>query len=245
MAVCAPDAGAETARQLSDFTAIEEPTVRYLAADDKFEPDEFVNITDQGDGIVRMTLRYDSQQWDGDRDLQIKDRQRAEVKGLGALQKDGEIFEYATTWRTNTDLRGSDRFCHVFQLKATDGDKAPPLIVLSILKEPGVAAVRYCSGKQSGFKVVREFPWQPATWQTVKIRVKVSESGEGEIFVSVDGDAFVGTSGIPVFRPDATKYRPKWGFYRGVRPGMSLGNDYVEHREASASRVLPTDVQPR
>lgn len=236
----APLATAQTAARLSDFTSIEEPTVRYLSEGDKFEQDEFQNITDQADGIVRMTLRYRSDAWDGDRNLPIKDRQRAEVKGLGNIQKRGETFEYGTTWRTNATLQGTDRFCHVFQLKATDGDKAPPLIVLSILGESGMAAVRYCSGKNQGFQIVRKFPWKPATWQTVKIRVKPSEEGAGEVLVSVDGDAFAGVTGIPLFRPKATKYRPKWGFYRGVRPGMQIGDDYVEHRNASVMRVEDT-----
>lgn len=236
---CAYPARPETAHRLRDFEAIEEPTVRYIVAEGKFEPDDFLNIADYGDGIVRMTLRYRPDAWDGDRNLPIKDRQRAEVKGLGEHQKTGETFEYATTWRTSPGLKGTDRFCHVFQLKATNGDKAPPLIVLSIIGESGMAAVRYCSGKSRGFRTVRMFSWKPAEWQTVRIRVTVSEEEKGEVLASVDGDAFAGLTGISVYRPMATKYRPKWGFYRGVRPGMQLGDDYVEHRNAQAERLKP------
>lgn len=69
-----PLATAQTAARLSDFTSIEEPTVRYFPEGDKFEQDEFQNITDQADGVVRITLRYRSDARDGDRNLPIKMR---------------------------------------------------------------------------------------------------------------------------------------------------------------------------
>ena len=122
-----------------------------------------------------MTLRYHAGDWwDSDRDKQDTSRQRAEVKGLGPHQKPGDTFEYGTTWRTNPEFKGTDRFCHVFQLKATDGDDGAPLVVLSILGEPGKAEVRYWSGDAKGFSKVREIAWKPDTWQTIRIRIKTS-----------------------------------------------------------------------
>ena len=38
----------------------------------------------------------------------------------------------------------------------------------------------YCSGKSRGFRTVRMFSWKPAEWQTVRIRVTVSEEEKGE-----------------------------------------------------------------
>jgi hypothetical protein len=228
-----------TAKSLASFEGIEEPTVRYNPADTAFTPDDFVNITDRGDGVFRMFLRYrPGGWWDGDRATRNTDRQRAEVKGLGPCQKDGETFEYATTWRTNDTFRGSGRFCHVFQLKATDGDgKAPPLVVLSVLEGQRRAAVRYCSGNRRGFETARTFSWQPGKWQAVRIRIKPSTKDEGELTASVDGDDFQGVKNVPLYRPAATEYRPKWGLYRAIGTGFPLGDDHVEHRAVSAAKV--------
>jgi Polysaccharide lyase len=232
---------AEVATKLADFEGIEEPELRYVVATGKFVPDDYVNIRDVAPGIVRMTLRYrGGDWWDSDRDRIDTSRQRAEVKGVGARQKTGETFEYATTWRTNPELRPALRFCHVFQLKALDGDNGAPLVVLSILGHTGKAAVRYWSGDAKGFSIVREVAWKPDTWQTIRFRIKTSPQADGEILVSVDGDEFSGLKGVPVFRPEATGYRPKWGLYRGIdkdKP-MPMGDDWVEHKDAAA-RKLP------
>src|SRR5262245_17791388 len=77
---------ASTATGLSSFEGEEEPTVLYHPSDGSFSSDSFDNITDQGGGVIRTTLRYNPAQdwWDGDRATTNDDRQRAEVKGLGA-----------------------------------------------------------------------------------------------------------------------------------------------------------------
>jgi hypothetical protein len=119
-------------------------------------------------------------------------------------------------------------------LKATDGDKGAPLVVMSILSGSNNAAVRYYSG-QDGFKIARQFTWKPGQWQTVRIRVKTTPKAEGELTASIGGDEFKGVSGLPMFRPQSTDYRPKWGFYRGVTPEMH--DDWVEHKDATARKL--------
>lgn len=235
-----PALRADTAKKLKDFEGVEEPTLRYLVPTGKFVPDDYVNIRDAGEGTVRMTLRYHAGEWwDSDRANQDTSRQRAEVKGIGPHQKTGDTFEYGTTWRTNPEFKGTDRFCHVFQLKATDGDNGAPLVVLSIMKEPGRAEVRYCSGTAKGFTKVRALTWKPGEWQTIRVRIKTSPQAEGEILVSVNGDEFQGVNKVAIFRPDATGYRPKWGLYRGIDKdrSMAMGEDWVEHRNASAQKL--------
>ncbi len=228
---------AVTAGNLRSFEGIEEPELRYVIATGKFVYDPYLNITDAGAHTVRMTLRYNRDWWDSDRDRVDTTRQRAEVKGLGPHQKPGETFEYATTWRTDPDFHGSDRFCHVFQLKATDGDNGPPLVVLSVLNGVGHACVRYWPGSAKDFINVREFPFKPGDWQNVRIRIKTSEQEDGEVLVSVGGDEFQGVKGVRVYRRDATDYRPKWGLYRGLAKDMDLHDDWVEHRNASAQKL--------
>src|SRR4030095_13882814 len=93
-----------------------------------------------------------------------RDRQRAEVKGIGSHQKTGETFVYGTTWRTDPDFKTVGRFCHVFQLKATDGDNGAPLVVLSLLDDTH-AAVRYWPGKRRAFAVHPQFTVQPRPLQ--------------------------------------------------------------------------------
>lgn len=234
-----PAAHAVTATCLSSFEGIEEPLVRYVPGTNSFVPDKFVNITEAGDGVLRMYLRYRPDEWDADRDTPNKDRQRAEVKGLGIHQKTGETFDYATTWRTSLGFRGASRFCHIFQLKSTDGDSGAPVVTISIDEGSDRASVRYWSGHAKTATVVREFAWTPGKWQTVRLRIKVSPRADGEVLASIDGDPFQGAHGIAVYRTDATDYRPKWGLYRGAKSGLTLGDDYVEHKAISAEE---TDV---
>src|SRR6185312_6523369 len=131
LGVMAVPSFALTTTNLAGFEGVEEPVVKYLVADKKFVPDDFTNITDVGNDTVRMTLHYQPDGWwDGDRDRRDNSRQRAEVKGVGPHQLPGETFEYATTWRTSTNFYGSGRFCHVFQLKAIDGNNGAPLVTL-------------------------------------------------------------------------------------------------------------------
>jgi hypothetical protein len=237
-----PSAFALTATNLSGFEGIEEPHVRYVVANKAFVDETFTNITDVGDNTVRMFLRFrPGQWWDGDRDRTDTSRQRAEVKGIGPHQKPGETFEYGTTWRTDPDFKTTGRFCHVFQIKATDGDDGAPLVTISLLSDTR-AAVRYWSGNRKGFGIVREFPWKPGVWETVKIRVKTSNTADGEILVSVNGDEFKGINNVAVYRPSSTAYRPKWGLYRGVSVNAALHDDYVEHKNAFAEKLTVTNT---
>lgn len=225
-----------TATELGSFEGIEEPLVRYAPAIQMFVRDDFANITEVGDRTFRMRVRYTSQQWDADRDTQNKDRQRAEVKGLGPHQKLGDTFEYATTWRSNASFQGAGRFCHIFQLKSIDGDSGSPLVTISIHDGSTRASVQYWVGPAKSSTTVREFAWTPGEWQTVRLRIKTSLAADGEVLASINGDEFQGVRGVAVYRTDATEFRPKWGLYRNAAPGLPLGDDYIEHRNISAGK---------
>ena len=246
-ALLAPAALATTATGLASFEGIEEPLVRYAPATGAFRPDDFTNITDRGEGVLRMTLRYRSDEWDGDRDTQNKDRQRAEVKGLGPHQKHGENFEYAFTWRSSPGFRGASRFCHIFQLKSTNGDSGAPLVTVSIEEGQQRGTVRLWSGPARQPVTVREFTWKPEAWQAVRLRIRTSPEADGEVLASVDGDEFQGLRGVAVHRPGASDYRPKWGLYRGTKPELPLGDDYIEHKDVSARKggepPVPNDLE--
>lgn len=226
---------AVTATGLSSFEAIEETLVKYYPLQDRFERDDaFQNIVELGGGAFRFIARHNSEWWDGDRDTQNKDRQRMEVKGLGPHQRHGETFVYTTTWRSGPGFRGSSGFCHIFQLKATNGDAGAPLITLSVRGDK--VAVE---ANPDGPKIIaREFSWKPETWQRVEIRVKVSPNADGELLVSVDGDVPQGRTGVALSRPESDEYRPKWGLYRrAARNAPQLKDDFVEHKEVTARSV--------
>jgi hypothetical protein len=242
---------------LKSFEGREDPTMRYVVAKGDCEHDDFVNITDEGEGVVKMFLRYRGEGadawWDGDQGTDRKDRQRAEIKGLGPHQRNGETFEYAMTWRTDAEFtdpanettvvytdpiqKRRRHFCHVFQLKATDGSAGPPMITMTVEEGNKTASVDYWSGMAEQPTVVRVFDWKPGEWHRVAIRVKTSLQHDGEVKVSVDGDAFQGVSNVDVYRPLSTNYRPKWGLYRAAGPGAKMHDDWVEHKDVVVRRL--------
>jgi len=248
-------AGTEEVRALGlkSFEGQEDPTMKYVVAEGKCEHDDFVNITDEGGGVVKMLVRYRGDWWDGDQGTNRRDRQRAEIKGLGPHQKNGETFEYAMTWRTDPDFtdpanettivytdpiqKRRRHFCHTFQLKATDGSDGPPMITMTVEEGNKTASVDYWSGDAKQPTIVRSFAWQPGEWHRVAIQVKTSLDKDGAVLVSVDGDAFQGVTGVAVYRPRSTNYRPKWGLYRAAGPDAKMHDDWVEHKDVVVTKL--------
>jgi hypothetical protein len=234
--------GAETATSLKSFGGVEEPEVVFHVKTGTFSNDDFVNITEVGGGRFRMTLRYhDGDWWDGDRENQSKDRQRAEVKVLGPRQKPGETFEYRSTWKLDPNFNVGARFCHITQVKGYGGpDTGTPLVTTSIMKNTE-AAVRYCSSEMRMMAVVRPFSCAPNAPKTVAYRLTTSSANgtaDGGLVVSVDGDGFTGIQKVRMYRRDAPQYQPKWGLYRGIGPGLPFTEDWVEHSDVRANRMV-------
>ncbi len=230
--------GTRKAIDLHSFEGTEEPNVRWVVARNGVEPDTFVNIVDRGGGTVRMTLRYRAAAakggwWDGDQRTSRFDRQRAEVKGIGPRQQAGDTYEYGTTFRTDPDFAAHERFCHIMQIKATDGDKAPPLVTVS-LRPGGIGVLQYFTSA-GGFKTAATFRWRAGVWQTVRFRLTASAHA-GALSLSVNGAPFKGVANVAMARPRASEYRPKWGLYRGTVP--TLSDDWIEHR-AMIVRPVP------
>jgi len=233
----APSLFATSATGIGSFEGEEEPTVIYHVSSKSFSNDSYDNLTSASGGL-RATLRYRANNWwDGDRSTTNTDRQRAEVKGLGTHQANSQTFEYTSTWKTNSSFKQNGHFCHIFQLKALDGDNGAPLITQSLDNGGTSGGVQYCSGTQSGFTVARSFSYTPGSSKTVKIRVKTSTSTSGEVRASINGDSLSGRTGISVYRPSATSYRPKWGLYRGVGTNDGIGDDYIEHTSVTANKI--------
>lgn len=236
--VCASAAPAlaVTATSFGSFEGEEEPRVIY-DLQSGHRSDSYDNMTMPASGTFRFFLRYRrGDWWDGDMSTDRTDRQRAEVKGLGARQRMNETYEYGTSWRSDADFRGTTRFTHIFQLKATNGTLGPPMITFSINDGTSSAGLKYCSGGcTSGHTTARGVSWARATWQTNVYRIRTSTSS-GEVRLSKNGDSLSGRTGIPVYLSGSTEYRPKWGLYRGVNADSPLNDDYIEHRSVNANR---------
>jgi hypothetical protein len=246
---------ATTATSLSSFGGIEEPAQIYYPGTNTFQSDSYTNITDLGSGVFQIKLRYNTSGtmwWDGDRTTGNTDRQRGEVKTLGANQLIHQTFDYTTTWKMSSGFVGSGAFCHITQLKPVDGvegSSGAPLVVTSLESGSSAANVRYASASFSPANtftahLVRNITYSPGTSLSEKIRIRTTADGEntGQVLVSLNGDAFQGVDNVEVCRPSSTTYYPKWGFYRGVSTTSGFGAaDYVQHSNVTANQIsLPT-----
>jgi len=236
-AIVATPTFATSASSISSFEGEEEPTVIYHVSSNSFSSDSYDNMVSASGGL-KVTLRYRANNWwDGDRNTSNSDRQRAEVKGLGTHQANGQTFDYKSTWVTNSSFKQNGHFCHIFQLKALDGDNGAPLVTLSLDNGGNNGGMQYCSGTASGFTVARGFSYTPGSSRTMTLRIKTSTSASGEARLSINGDSLSGRTGVTMYRPSATSYRPKWGMYRGVGSNDSIGDDTLQHTSVSANRI--------
>jgi hypothetical protein len=228
-----PMAFGTTAANLSSFEGQEEPTVRYLVPSGTFATgDTYDNMVDLSGGVMRFTLRFRKNQWwDGDRDTTATDRGRAEVKGLGAHQKVNDTYEYSMTWRSDANWVSSGSFCSIFQLKTTDTNS-----VMSNVKVDTNNTVKFENHSQNVNTVPRSWGFTKNSWQTVKLRIKISTSS-GIAQASVNGDSLKGVSGSANYWAGAADYRPKWGLYRKQTNDMSLGDNYVEMKSVSSNKI--------
>jgi hypothetical protein len=228
---------ATTATSMSSFEGEEEPTDIVHSNGSITGGDSFDNMTNPASGDFKFYLRFNSSWWDGDRSTGNTDRQRAEVKGLGVHQKNGETFDYSETWKTNRG--GSGSFWHVFQLKATDGDNGAPVIVNGI-QSSTAAAVRYWPADSA--IVARSYSYSVNSFTRLVMRIKCSTSASGSVQASINGDSLQGKTGVVVSRTGTTDYRPKWGSYRGVSSSSPYGNDTIEHTNVTANKVTSTST---
>jgi hypothetical protein len=227
---------AVTATSYSSFGGVEEPTKIYTVSTGAFTNDSYDNTTEPSSGNFRFTLRYRKNQWwDGDRDKTDTTRQRAEVRQLGTRQKNGETYDYSSTWKTNSGFKRGTKFTHITQIKAHNGDNAPPLVVITLVSDSSMQ-LQKCSGSTSGLSQVSSNSFAAGSTYTTRIRLKTSTSASGSLQFSVNGGALKGQTGIAMYRPSATEYHPKWGLYRGLDNNQPFGDDYLEHRSVSSNK---------
>ena len=250
------------------FEGLESPTVIYFPDTNTFQTDTsgFAKEIDEGGGMFRQELRneYPTPQppyaagpgwWDGDgADPANTDRQRVEPKGIVGLghQPVDSTFEYSFDFRTDPTFTATSNFCHIFQLKALDGDDSPPLATISLYKNgSGIQGRVDCfsdgtSGTPQTETIPTTFNYTAGQWIHFVIRITPCQQGEstGGVQLSVNGGSFTGVTNAAIDLQDSTTFRPKFGLYRGMSTtnGVPAGVTWVEHRTvtgyAGTSNVL-------
>jgi hypothetical protein len=170
------------------FEGLEEATVIYFPATNTFQndPTDFTNIIDEGGGMIRSRLRNFQPTlgwWDGDRGTTNTDRQREEVKGIDNLghQKVGDTFEYSFDLRTNPGFTATSHFCHLFQLKATDGNSGPPLVTVSLYKNGSAIQGRVINSSDGGANTPRTFSYTAGEWAHFVVRITTCAAGPASV----------------------------------------------------------------
>ncbi|HSV14727.1 MAG TPA: autotransporter-associated beta strand repeat-containing protein [Tepidisphaeraceae bacterium] len=249
------------------FEGLEEPSILYFPDTDTFQTDpiNFKNHVDEGGSLFRDTLRNEYPSpvapyapgpgwWDGDgADNTRTDRQRSEPKGIVGLghQQVEQTFEYSFDFRTDPTFTATSNFCHIFQLKATNGDDGSPLATISLYKNGSAIQGRvdcFTDGTTGNNTEIipTTFSYTAGQWSHFVIRITPCAQGEttGQIQLSVNGGAFKGVTNSAVDLTGSTDFRPKFGFYRGISTtnGVPIGDSWVEHRTITgytgASNVL-------
>jgi autotransporter-associated beta strand protein len=233
------------------FEGLENPSVIYFPDTNTFGSDTtFQNHIDEGGGMFRDILRNEYSTplapypagpgwWDGDAANSANtDRQRVEAKGITGLghQQVEQTFEYSFDFRTDPTFQGTSHFCHVFQLKATNGNDGAPFATVSLYKNgTGIQGkIETYALNGSTETVPTTFTYVAGQWCHVVIRITPCAAGEttGSVLASINGSAFAGITGAPLYLTGSTDFRPKFGLYRGigVSYGVPAGDSWVEHR---------------
>ncbi len=236
------------------FEGLENPSVIYFPDTNTFGSDPgFQNHIDEGGGMFRDILRNEYPTplapypagpgwWDGDAANSANtDRQRVEAKGITGLghQQVEQTFEYSFDFRTDPTFKATGNFCHIFQLKATNGDTGPPLATISLYKSGSSIQGRvdcFTDGTTGNNTEIipTTFSYTSGQWAHFVIRITPCAQGEttGQILLSVNGSPFAGITNAAIDLTGSTDFRPKFGLYRSISTsnGVPAGDSWVEHR---------------
>jgi len=160
---------------------------------------------------------------DNDRCINL-DRVRMEIKGQNSTTQhtQGQTAWYRWKFKLDANFIGGSAFCHIFQIKAVDGDDGAPLI--TITPRASILEVIHDGGDESGsvdlgrLTSVDLAPFK-GTWIEAFVKFTSSDNGSFEITLKRVSDgatllSYSKTGGIDLWRTGASYNRPKWGVYR-------------------------------
>ena len=183
------------------------------------------------------------------------DRVRMEIKGGGSAQEQtqGQTAYFRWKFKLDANFIGGSSFCHIFQIKAVDGDAGAPIItitprasILEIIHDGGDEAGSVDLGRLTSVSLA---PFK-GVWVEGYIKYTSSDNGSFEITLKRVSDgatllSYSKTSGIDLWRTGASRNHPKWGVYRsknstGLRDEQVRFADFCIS-ESSASQC-PSDA---
>lgn len=166
------------------------------------------------------------------------DRQRNEIKTYGPSPGYTKAFENDRTtyrWRFRLDptFQPSERFTHIHQLKAGDGDAGAPIITLTprrsspdalelIHVDSHGSSTKVATTDLTPFKGVWIEAYETATWSANgEYSLELRRLSDGvELFSYRSSD-------IDMWRAGTTFARPKWGIYRSLDRLEQLRDEQV------------------
>ncbi|WP_220718253.1 heparin lyase I family protein [Agarivorans litoreus] len=157
------------------------------------------------------------------------DRQRNEIKVYGgsadALKGyQNSHFSYSWKFRVSNDMQVTNKFTHLFQLKAVGGEDSMPIITLTGNTRYGKAGieVRHSPLRQTHILARADWDLIQGEWLEAKVQAKYSEQGWFSLTLVRLRDG----AEIFNFREDKLDMwrgvseqhfvRPKWGIYRSL-----------------------------
>ena len=174
---------------------------------------------------------------DNDPATQKSDRQRVEIKTyrqspnhLKATR--GEIVRYKWLFKIPAGFLPTQRFTHIHQIKAVDGDAGKPLFTLTLRAgTPNKLELLHDSGSESkAVKLVTvpmslfEDTWVEAT-ETITVgangtyAIEIKKVSDKTVLLSYDNE------NIETIREDNTFIRPKWGIYRDITNASKMKDE--------------------
>lgn len=166
------------------------------------------------------------------------DRQRNEIKTYGPSPDQVKAFHddrttYRWQFKLDADFQASERFTHIHQLKAGDGDAGAPIITITPrLGDPDALELIHIDSRGSNttvattdlspFKGVWIEAYETVTWRTKgEYSLELRRSSDRVLLFSYSsGD-------IDMWRDGATFARPKWGIYRSLDQSEQLRDEQV------------------
>jgi hypothetical protein len=159
-----------------------------------------------------------------------EDRVRMEIKGGSGSPADmqhtqGQTAYYRWKFKLDAGFIPSNRFTHIFQIKAIEGDAGAPLITITPRAgNPQKMQIIHSSGEGSGsLGTVKEVDLAPfkGNWVEAYVKYKSSDGSAGTFEITLrrvsDGVVLLSYSNnsIDMWREGADYNRGKWGVYRG------------------------------
>ena len=166
------------------------------------------------------------------------DRMRIEIKVHNGAAEDlkgkpGKVMTYTWRFKMGEELKFSNRFSHLFQLKSYGGNEGSPLITITGRGGASEALQVIYVGDPDGGRTLTSVPMAglKGIWLDVMVRAEIANSGT--LFLQIkkpDGTTVltVNTPGLDLWR-QGDYIRGKWGIYRGKSPDLGSGEHTVRY----------------